>query len=93
MHLSPVAGASGSQALVPSRQAGTSLAPVSQPANLSNEAASTFQVLQGGAASPASGSPAFVLPADAAGFLRLYQALQAIAIERVYPAPIFSFQA
>jgi hypothetical protein len=63
------------------------------PASLSAQAAPTFAVLQAGAGLPPSANPAYVLPASAQGFLRLFAALQAVAVERIYPAPVFSFQA
>jgi hypothetical protein len=61
--------------------------------NLSEQAAPTFRVLQGGGGLPPSGSPSFVLPPNGVGFLRIFTALEAIAVEHVYPAPIFSFSA
>jgi hypothetical protein len=86
---------------VPVRRESAPAAVVSAPAtppayastNLSQQAAGTYHVLSGGAAFPASNTPTFVLPANARGLIQLYNAIQAIAVERVYPAPIFSFSA
>jgi hypothetical protein len=60
--------------------------------NLTQLAAPVYQALQSTAAFPASSDPAFVVPLGT-GVLRLYEAVQAIAAERVYPAPVFSFAA
>jgi hypothetical protein len=64
-----------------------------QVPDLSAAAAPTYRVLQGGGGLPASATPSFVLPANGRGFLALFNALQAIAVEHVYPAPVFSFSA
>jgi hypothetical protein len=61
--------------------------------NLSQQAASTYEILRGGAGFPPSAEPTFVLPTNSRGFEQLYNALQAVAVEHVYPAPIFSFTA
>ena len=88
---------------VPVQHASTALAAASAvPAvstsptpsgNLSQQAAKTYQVLQGGAGFPPSSDPTFVLPPDGRGFIQLFNTIQAIAVEHVYPAPIFSFNA
>jgi hypothetical protein len=95
MKITPVSGtalvpvSTASRALV--RAADPGGAPVVQ--NLTAAAAATYRVLGGGAAYPPSSTPSFVLPANGLGYLQLYQTLLAIAVERVYPAPIFSFEA
>jgi hypothetical protein len=76
---------------------GTGSNPYTQPgdwggSNLTQLAAPVYQALQSTAAFPASSDPAFVVPLGL-GVLRLYEAVQAIAAERVYPAPVFSFAA
>ncbi len=94
MTISPVTTAltpNRGAAVVASATSATATSPIS--ANLSQQAAPTYQVLQGGAGLPPSANPSFVLPPGGAGFLRLYAALEAIAVEHVYPAPIFSFSA
>ncbi|MGA7569248.1 MAG: hypothetical protein WCC70_04755 [Candidatus Aquilonibacter sp.] len=58
--------------------------------NLSQTAYPTYQALQSVTAIPPSSDPTFVPPPNG-NALRLYAAVQAIAAERVYPAPIFSF--
>jgi hypothetical protein len=60
--------------------------------NLSEAAKPAFEALQASVALPPSSSPGFVLPANG-NFLRLFSAVTAIAAERVYPAPVFSFSA
>ncbi len=60
--------------------------------NLSQLAAPVYQALQSTAAFPPSSDPTFVVPLGT-GVLRLYEAVQAIAAERLYPAPVFSFAA
>jgi hypothetical protein len=60
--------------------------------NLSQAAKPVFEALQAAAAFPPSANPTYVLPANG-NFLRLFSAVQAIAAERVYPAPVFSFTA
>lgn len=60
--------------------------------NLSQAAKPVFEALQAAVALPPSSNPAFVLPANG-DFLRLFAAVQAIAAERIYPAPVFSFSA
>ncbi|MGC2128513.1 MAG: hypothetical protein WA629_00330 [Candidatus Aquilonibacter sp.] len=60
--------------------------------NLSQAAYATYQVLQSVAGIPPSSDPTFVPPPNG-NALRLYSAVQAIAAERVYPAPVFSFSA
>ncbi|HTV94050.1 MAG TPA: hypothetical protein VMG98_15195 [Verrucomicrobiae bacterium] len=60
--------------------------------NLSEAAKPVFEALQAAAALPPSSNPGFVLPANG-DFLRLFSAVTAIAAERIYPAPIFSFSA
>jgi hypothetical protein len=61
--------------------------------NLSEAAKPVFEALQSAAAFPPSATPTYVLPTDGSDFLRLFTAVQAIAAERIYPAPVFSFQA
>ncbi len=87
--------------LVPARPAVAPVAAVApaprKPAatasqNLSQAAFPTYQALQSAAVVPPSTDPTFVPPANG-NALRLYSAVQAIAAERVYPAPIFSFSA
>ena len=79
--------------------AATALVPAAQNAssapsgNLTQQAVKTYQVLQGGAGFPPSADPTFVLPPDSRGFVQLFNTIQAIAVEHVYPAPIFSFSA
>ena len=62
------------------------------PGNLSAAAAPVYQALQAASSLPPSVSPSFILPANG-NALRLYAAVQAIATERIYPAPVFSFRA
>ncbi len=64
----------------------------SEPKNLSQAAYPVYQSLQAAATIPPSSDPMFVPPANG-NALRLYSAVQAIAAERVYPAPVFSFSA
>lgn len=59
--------------------------------NLTQQAAKVFSVLRAG--TTYTSTPAYVLPANGVGLSRLFSTLQAIAVERVYPAPLFSFQA
>ena len=66
--------------------------PASPVENLSAAAKPVFEALQATAALPPSSNPGFVLPANG-DFLRLFSAVSAIAAERIYPAPIFSFSA
>lgn len=61
--------------------------------NLTELSKPVYQALQSVAAFPASANPSYVLPSDTSNFLRLFSAIQATAVERVYPAPIFSFLA
>jgi hypothetical protein len=61
-------------------------------ANLSQAAKPVFEALQSAAAFPPSADPTYVLPVNG-NFLRLFSAVQALAAERVYPAPVFSFTA
>lgn len=61
--------------------------------NLSQAAQPVFEALQSAAALPASANPTYVLPVMGSNYLRLFSAVQAIAAERVYPAPVFSFSA
>ncbi|HEY5340586.1 MAG TPA: hypothetical protein VIK27_06135 [Candidatus Aquilonibacter sp.] len=94
MILSPVTTALTPDRGTPAATSAASAAASSPSnANLSQQAAPIYQVLQGGAGLPPSANPSFVLPPSGAGFLRLYAALEAIAVEHVYPAPIFSFSA
>jgi hypothetical protein len=58
--------------------------------NLSQAAKPVFEALQSAAAFPPSASPTYILPVNG-NFLRLFSAVQALAAERVYPAPVFSF--
>lgn len=60
--------------------------------NLSQVAAPVYEALQSAAALPPSPNPTFIPPATG-NALRLYAAVQALAAERVYPAPVFSFRA
>jgi len=60
--------------------------------NLSEAARPVYQALQAAIALPPSATPEFILPAGGS-FLRLFTAVQAVAAERIYPAPIFSFSA
>jgi hypothetical protein len=61
-------------------------------ANLSEVSEPVYQALQSAAAFPPSANPGYVLPSNG-NFLRLFNAVQAIAAERIYPAPVFSFRA
>jgi hypothetical protein len=65
---------------------------VATPKNLSDAAYPTYQALQSTGAIPPSTDPTFV-PPPGGNALRLYSAVQAIAAERIYPAPVFSFSA
>jgi hypothetical protein len=76
--------------VVPATVTAAALPPASS--NLSEAAKPVFQALQATASVPPSSDPGFVLPANG-DFLRLFSAVSAIAAERVYPAPIFSFSA
>jgi hypothetical protein len=60
--------------------------------NLSEAAKPVFEALQSAAAFPPSAIPTYVLPTNG-NFLRLFSQVQAIAAERIYPAPVFSFSA
>lgn len=60
--------------------------------NLSEAARPVYEALQAAAAFPPSTNPAYMLPSNG-NFLRLFSAVQAVAVERIYPAPIFSFTA
>jgi len=48
--------------------------------------------LQSAGVIPPSSDPTFVPPASGSA-LRLFAAVQAVAAERIYPAPVFSFSA
>lgn len=61
--------------------------------NLTAVSKPVYQALQSAAAFPATANPSYVLPSDASNFLRLFSVIQATAVERIYPAPIFSFLA
>ncbi|HTX56823.1 MAG TPA: hypothetical protein VMD47_06935 [Candidatus Acidoferrales bacterium] len=61
--------------------------------NLTEASRPTFQALQSAAALPASVNPGYVLPSNTSDFLRLFSVVQSTAVERIYPAPIFSFLA
>jgi hypothetical protein len=76
--------------IAPATATAAALPPASS--NLSEAARPAFQALQSSASVPPSSNPGFVLPANG-DFLRLFSAVSAIAAERVYPAPIFSFSA
>ena len=78
---------------VPASAPAVASAPAPATGNLSQQAAKTFGVLQGGAAFPPSATPTYVLPANGRGFSQLFNTLQAIAVEHFYPAPIFTFSA
>jgi hypothetical protein len=71
----------------------TSVLLASVEGNLTDQAAQVYAVLRAGSTIPASYSPGYVLPVNEFGFSRLFSTLAAIAVEHVYPAPIFSFQA
>jgi hypothetical protein len=99
MSITPVAAAPETLTLPPAHP----VAPVAevarvQPstwashANLSQAAQPVFEALQSAAAFPPSATPSYVLPPNS-NILRLFSAVQAIAAERVYPAPVFSFTA
>jgi hypothetical protein len=60
--------------------------------NLSEAAKPVYQALVAAATIPPSTDPTFV-PPSSGNALRLYSAVQAIAAERIYPAPVFSFSA
>ncbi len=60
--------------------------------NLSQVSKPVYEALQSAAAFPPSANPSYVLPPNS-NFLRLFSAVQAIAAERIYPAPVFSFRA
>jgi hypothetical protein len=62
------------------------------PKNLSEAAHPVYQALQSAGAIPPSSDPTFVPPASGSA-LRLFAAVQAVAAERIYPAPVFSFSA
>jgi hypothetical protein len=66
---------------------------VGSAGNLSQAAKPVFEALQSAAAFPPSAVPSYVLPVNGSNFLRLFTAVQEIAAERIYPAPVFSFQA
>ena len=85
--------AGGSSLAAPAPSPASVAQGLSPSGNLSQQAAGTYHVLSGGAAFPASNTPTFVLPANARGLIQLYNAIQAVAVERIYPAPIFSFNA
>ncbi|HEX8806219.1 MAG TPA: hypothetical protein VF741_04680 [Candidatus Aquilonibacter sp.] len=65
---------------------------VGSAGNLSEAAKPVFEALQSAAAFPPSTNATYVLPING-NFLRLFSAVQAVAAERVYPAPVFSFTA
>jgi hypothetical protein len=85
----------GSKVAAPAQAASVSLPAVAVPlkANLSEQAAPVYQVLRAGATIPPSSAPGYVLPPYGHGFSQLFNAIQAIAVEHVYPAPVFSFSA
>ena len=66
--------------------------PVLPAGNLSQTAYPVYEALQAATTLPPSADPTFVPPPDG-NALRLYAAVAAIAAERVYPAPVFSFTA
>ncbi len=87
----PVTAASN---LVRAQAFGVSSYRFANPAgNLSEAAKPIFEALQSAAAFPPSANPTYVLPVNGSNFLRLFTAVQALAAERVYPAPVFSFRA
>jgi hypothetical protein len=93
MNVSAIAPTDVTVALSPSRP--PVVAATQPPAtlgNLSEAAKPAFEALQASVALPPSSSPGFVLPANG-DFLRLFSAVSAIAAERIYPAPVFSFSA
>jgi len=61
--------------------------------NLTEASKPVYQALQSAAAYPPSTYPSYVLPTNTSSFLRLFSTVQAIAAERIYPAPVFSFLA
>jgi hypothetical protein len=65
---------------------------LSQLTNLSQVSKPVYEALQSASAFPPSANPTYVLPPNS-NFLRLFSAVQAIAAERIYPAPVFSFRA
>ena len=66
-------------------------APAAQ-GNLSQAAGPVYEALQAASTLPPAPNPTFIPPASG-NALRLYAAVQALAAERVYPAPVFSFRA
>jgi hypothetical protein len=76
--------------VVPATPTATALPAASS--NLSEAAKPVYQALQAATTIPPSADPTFV-PPSGGNALRLYAAVQAIAAERVYPAPVFSFSA
>jgi len=67
-------------------------APPAVPGNLSQAAQPVYDALQSAPALPPSATPLFIPPVNG-NVLRLYAAVQALAAERIYPAPVFSFRA
>ena len=99
MSISPVISATDTLTLPPAHPVTpvAEVARVQPPAsathgNLSQAAAPVFEALQSAAEFPPSMDPTYVLPVGG-DYLRLFSAVQAIAAERVYPAPVFSFTA
>jgi hypothetical protein len=95
MQVATVSAVSPLSALVTasSTKAGAIPSPHSAGPNLSQAAAPVYAALQSAWALETSSVPAFILPPAGASVLRLFEAVAAIAAERVYPAPIFSFAA
>lgn len=99
MNVSPVSIASLESApaarpyAAPSYELAAGEHAIANTQNLTELSKPVFQALQSVAAFPASANPSYVLPSDASNFLRLFSAVQSTAVERLYPAPIFSFLA
>jgi hypothetical protein len=61
--------------------------------NLTEVSKPVFQALQSITALPPSTNPSYVLPSNTSNLLRLFSVIQSIAVDRIYPAPVFSFTA
>lgn len=91
--LPPATPVTAAANLVRSPAFGVSTYRFANPAgNLSEAAKPVYEALQSAAALPPTTNPGYVLPANE-NILRLFSAVQAIAAERIYPAPVFSFSA
>jgi hypothetical protein len=96
MQVATVPAVSPISALVTASSTKAATAILSLPSagpNLSQAAAPVYAALQSAWALETSSAPAFILPPQGAGALRLFEAVAAIATERIYPAPVFSFAA